>query len=200
MQSEPHSARTVVWALPISLAATFGIDVSFSSSAYLDVSVQRVPSVCLCIQHIVTAYCAAGFPHSEICGSMDICSSPQLIAACHVLRRLLMPRHSPCALLSLIFLGSPFEISYQNYMSFSFFFTLYGKTHSLHCSVFNVQLVGLSGLEPPTSRLSGVRSDLLSYKPSFLSQAVSSSTLPLLVEMRRIELLTPCLQGRCSPS
>ena len=32
---------------------------------------------------------------------MLICSSPQLIAACHVLRRLLMPRHSPCALYSL---------------------------------------------------------------------------------------------------
>ena len=28
-------------------------------------------------------------------------------------------------------------------------------------------MVGLSGLEPPTSRLSGVRSDLLSYKPLF---------------------------------
>ena len=26
-------------------------------------------------------------------------------------------------------------------------------------------IVGLSGLEPPTSRLSGVRSNLLSYKP-----------------------------------
>ena len=32
---------------------------------------------------------------------MDICSSPKLIAACHVLHRLLMPRHSPCALYSL---------------------------------------------------------------------------------------------------
>ena len=42
MQSEPHGARTMVWALPRSLAATYGIDVSFSSSAYLDVSVQRV--------------------------------------------------------------------------------------------------------------------------------------------------------------
>ena len=42
MQSEPQNARILVWALPISLAATFGIDVSFSSSAYLDVSVQRV--------------------------------------------------------------------------------------------------------------------------------------------------------------
>ena len=42
-----------------------------------------------------------GFLHSEICGSMDICSSPQLIAAYRVLRRLPVPRHSPCALLSL---------------------------------------------------------------------------------------------------
>ena len=42
-----------------------------------------------------------GFPHSEIRGSTDICSSPRLIAACHVLLRLLMPRHSPCALLRL---------------------------------------------------------------------------------------------------
>ena len=32
-----------------------------------------------------------------------ICSSPQLIAACHVLHRLLMPRHSPCALYSLTY-------------------------------------------------------------------------------------------------
>ena len=42
-----------------------------------------------------------GFPHSDICGSKLICSSPQLFAACHVLLRLLMPRHSPYALLSL---------------------------------------------------------------------------------------------------
>ena len=28
--------------------------------------------------------------------------------------------------------------------------------------------MGLSGLEPPTSRLSGVRSNLLSYKPLYL--------------------------------
>ena len=39
--------------------------------------------------------------------------------------------------------------------------------------------MGLSGLEPPTSRLSGVRSNRLSYKPIYsgshlLSRAVSS--------------------------
>ena len=43
----------------------------------------------------------AGFPHSEICGSQDACSSPQLIAACHVLLRLSAPRHPPCALTAL---------------------------------------------------------------------------------------------------
>ena len=40
----------------------------------------------------------AGFPHSEIRGSKGACPSPRLIAACHVLRRLPMPRHPPCAL------------------------------------------------------------------------------------------------------
>ena len=39
-----------------------------------------------------------GFPHSDICGSKDICSSPQLFAAYHVFLRLLVPRHPPCAL------------------------------------------------------------------------------------------------------
>ena len=41
---QPQKACSLVWALPISLAATFGIDVSFFSSGYLDVSVPRVPS------------------------------------------------------------------------------------------------------------------------------------------------------------
>ena len=59
VQSEPRSARTAVWALPVSLAATPGIDVSFSSSGYLDVSVRRVPLHALC----VGAWIHGGFPH-----------------------------------------------------------------------------------------------------------------------------------------
>ena len=43
------------------------------------------------------------FPHSEISGSLAMCAYPKLIAAYHVLHRLLMPRHSPCALCSLTF-------------------------------------------------------------------------------------------------
>jgi hypothetical protein len=42
-----------------------------------------------------------GFPHSDIPGSTPACGSPGLIAACHVLHRLLVPRHSPYALSSL---------------------------------------------------------------------------------------------------
>ena len=101
LQSEPRNARIPVWALPLSLAATEGIDVSFSSSGYLDVSVPRVPPACLWIHHAVAEVCSAGFPHSEISGSMDMCSSPKLIAACHVFHRLLVPRHPPCARLCL---------------------------------------------------------------------------------------------------
>ena len=41
-------------------------------------------------------------PHSEISGSTRICRSPKLIAAYHVLHRLLAPRHSLCALYNLI--------------------------------------------------------------------------------------------------
>ena len=100
-RSEPRNARIPVWALPISLAATLGIDVSFSSSAYLDVSVQRVPFHTLCIGVWILEVFSSGFPHSDISGSKDICSSPKLFAAYHVFHRLLVPRHPPCALISL---------------------------------------------------------------------------------------------------
>ena len=76
---------------------------SFSSSGYLDVSVHRVPSHTLWIGVWVTEVPSAGFPHSDISGSMDICSSPKLFAAYHVFHRLLVPRHPPCALIRLSF-------------------------------------------------------------------------------------------------
>ena len=102
MRSEPHGARTMVWPLSISLAATLEIDVSFSSSGYLDVSVHRVPLHTLWIGVWMIRVLRTGFPHSDICGSMIICISPQLFAAYHVFLRLLVPRHPPCALFCLI--------------------------------------------------------------------------------------------------
>ena len=75
--------------------------VVFSSSGYLDVSVHRVPFLTLWIGVRITEDCSVRFPHSEISGSMDICSSPKLFAAYHVFHRLLVPRHPPCALSSI---------------------------------------------------------------------------------------------------
>ena len=69
---QPRGACSSVWAVPSSLAATMGIDLSFSSSGYLDVSVPRVPSACAMYLR------------------MD------------VLLRRLVPWHPPCALLRLI--------------------------------------------------------------------------------------------------
>ena len=58
-QDEPYNPHvttaaayhvTRVWALPLSLATTKGVEVSFLSSGYLDVSVRRLTSRTLCIQ------------------------------------------------------------------------------------------------------------------------------------------------------
>ena len=60
--------------------------------------------------------------------------------------------------------------------AFTHVFYFVFKVHMLSCNAESShkcstahysQVVGLGGLEPPTSRLSGVRSDLLSYKPLF---------------------------------
>jgi hypothetical protein len=50
-----------------------------------------------------------GFPHSEIHGSKGARPSPRLIAACHVLHRLSVPRHPPDALRRLISASSTRE-------------------------------------------------------------------------------------------
>ena len=53
-----------------------------------------------------------------------ICSSPQLIAACHVLHRLLMPRHSPYALFCLNFLfGSHISLELLEFQNMGFIFS-----------------------------------------------------------------------------
>ena len=111
-------------------------------------------------------------------------SSPWLFAVNRVLHRLLMPRHSPYALISLIFsrIGSnnlsrlhefsfslhPLKLQQSDIttllLSFDLMFFLFLREFTSLCS-FQGTLVGSSGLEPPTSRLSGVRSNQLSYEP-----------------------------------
>ena len=106
---QPRSACTPVWALPRSLAATQGIDFSFSSSGYLDVSVHRLTFHTLWIHVWIHGVRPCGLPHSDIPGSMDICSSPRLFAAYHVLHRLSVPRHPPCALFA--YSSAPFALA-----------------------------------------------------------------------------------------
>ena len=102
LQVRNPRCKHLVWPLSRSLAATWEIDVSFSSCGYLDVSVLRVSSSCTTLlMHVCPHITVGGFPHSDICGSRDMCSSPQLFAACHVLLRLPVPRHPPCALICL---------------------------------------------------------------------------------------------------
>ena len=167
------------------------------------------------------------FPHSDICGSKRICRSPQLFAAYRVLLRLPMPRHSPCALSSLnlhelrksFYVWSVLLAYCSCFTTLTFGLTFFVILFVICANIFHTcfsicfysicfiqfskynledfsSLVGSSGLEPPTLRLSGARSSLLSYEPILIGV---SSSCPL-VEMKRFELLTPCLQGRCSPN
>lgn len=100
---QPRIITDTVWALSRSLAATKEIEVSFSSSGYLDVSVPRVYLlITYGFSYGYLGITPGGFPHSDTHGSRPAFGSPWLFADCCVLRRLLVPRHSPYALSSLI--------------------------------------------------------------------------------------------------
>ena len=158
------------------------------------------PPVRLWIHLTVTGSSPAGFPHSDIHGSMPACGSPWLFAACHVLLRRMVPGHPPCALCSLIFSPNPetncgdlskdatlwltspmrgcpkleqlwvtatalpsiFRFRFRR-LQLAFFLNLCCAVVKVRfaASVFQ-EAVGRSGLEPPTSRLSGECSNRLS--------------------------------------
>jgi hypothetical protein len=165
----------------------------------------------------------AGFPHSEIPGSVPACGSPRLIAACHVLHRLSAPRHPPCTLRSLtklecLYSANPVDSHFLAFLPDSVVkdprimrsapasarSALTAAHPTSRCRsrrggadrvrtddlrlaraalsqlsyspepLYNnpegreipaCLVVGLGRFELPTSRLSGVRSDQLSYRP-----------------------------------
>ena len=127
------------------------------------------------------------FPHSDIHGSMDICSLPWLFAAYHVLLRLLVPRYPPYALCSLtvnVFLRLCFSDSFGLIVR-----TIFNRC--LSSSVFRLPL-------------SDFRFSTLVYLSSiylYIFQCAFTDIrflISVLVEIRRVELLTSCLQGRRS--
>ena len=92
--------RIPVWAVPLSLAATYGIDFSFFSYRYLDVS---VPYVCSMppMNSVAGDPCGPSFLIQKSWDQRLFASFSRLIAGFHVFRRLSMPRHPPYALSNL---------------------------------------------------------------------------------------------------
>ena len=78
-----------------------------------------------------------GLLHSEISGSKCVCHSPELIAAYHVLHRLAMPRHPPCALSRLVVYFKSFR--FEATSSVQFLLAL--KLNILVCLVFSISSV-----------------------------------------------------------
>ena len=99
----PGKQVSPVWAVPLSLATTYGITFCFLLLGLLRCFTSpRLASLAYTFNQRWFRITGTGFPHSEIHGSMPACGSPWLIATCYVLHRLLVPRHSPFALSSLI--------------------------------------------------------------------------------------------------
>ena len=173
-------------------------------------------------------------PHSEICGSRDICSLPQLIAACHVFHRLLVPRHPPCALTCLTICSRPSTVSSRRLSSIALLPRLLFFHELVFCIVWDGSL--------PIPDVCSSDYSMCSFQGTFLiinscskqsnslwlarhrysinilwhpvvslcennlilQQAYSNSAaaafIIINVEITRFELVTPCLQGRCSPN
>ena len=102
----------------------------------------------------VTVLQTAGLSHSEIPGSMVICTYPRLIAAYHVLHRLHEPRHPPCALSYFLY-----DISLSSALQ-------HRSAEPLILSAVLIVKYSLSGL--PTLRSTSLKLKLKSYFLQFV--------------------------------
>ena len=133
-----------------------------------------------------TGISASGLPHSEIHGSKRVGRSPWLIAASRVLRRLAMPRHPPHARQRLSesssrpFRGRAFGSALV--AAFIWFvenrFACQRSKGMETCRCTGGGMVGVTGVGPVTSSLSGTRSNQLSYTPDWWRQPGSDRRLP----------------------
>ncbi len=106
-------------------------------------------------------------------------SSPKLIAAYHVFLRLSAPRHPPVALIILLILVSVF-FPIQLSMSMS------RQTHSTHTSAGHNRKKNLA-----------ITLVLVHFKDQYATAYYPHHSV---VEANGFEPMTPCVQGRCSPS
>jgi hypothetical protein len=168
---------------------------------------------------------AEGFPHSDIRGSTIARISPRLFAACHVLHRLLAPRHPPNALITLENTSNTARAqdqTAQDDRSPPPAWTMCGRRRHYSCLS---QLTHTSDKPShptagsPQREAPAARAD----NPSAKSDSPSQRTCPhqakspggklarevenqtqrqsaLRMEASGFEPLTPCLQSRCSTS
>ena len=136
-----------------------------------------------------------GFPHSEISGSTLVCSSPKLIAACHVLHRLLAPRHPPYALSSLTIPGSRRTAGIGS----AALPTSEPRRRPRHCVITEATVCGVFSCQT-----SSRRGALEKNTPCEHGRAVERRARPQnrkrLVENTGLEPATSWLQTRRSPS
>ena len=114
---------------------------------------------------------ACGLPHSGTPGSMDVCSSPGLFAACRALHRQRAPRHPPWTYASLDHIASP-----------------PGSSHARRPASF----------KPGGRALASPRSASLSFPSLRISNIKETFFCFLTMGQNRVELLTPALSERCS--
>ena len=129
-----------------------------------------------------------GLPHSDTHGSTLLCSSPWLFAALHVLHRLCMPRHPPCAL------------NHFNYKACTRSSSpLKDQNPAYNPTVIRLIVASeiLSDSQLPLAHiprtLTGAHYTLRIYISYYFIMSKNSP-----VELRGFEPRTPCLQSRCS--
>ena len=187
LSKTPDGLLHLVQPLPLSLATTHRISVDFFSSPYLDVSVQAVPLIYLCYSVYDTQTFSMwiapfGYLRIKVCLQLPAAfrSLPRPSSASDAkafsLRSYQLDHFELCSHLLLKAFTKNFCFSLivvkipDFYLSFIFLICIYLFLYSifklLSLETF-VSMVGTSGLEPPTSRLSGVRSNHLSYAPIF---------------------------------
>ena len=106
------------------------------------------------------------FPHSEISGSLAMCAYPKLIAAYHVLHRLLMPRHSPCALCSLTYLVKFFQsFAFNITKNISWLLLIFEVIYINSCAIFKEQFLEKHGFSKLNRLVKPVSSE---YEVNFL--------------------------------
>ena len=142
----------------------------------------------------MTVLQTAGLSHSEIRGSMVICTYPQLIAAYHVLHRLREPRHPPCALARFISalhntpsphrLGGKGQKARQAYTS--------GCQNCIVVDSIYLQSCLCQYVKERFQRISG-HTNRSANRGNAKNQDTDGQ-----VENNGFEPLTPCLQSRCS--